>query len=93
MARQNHKPLYYLTRTELDQLVKAIPNKRDKAIIFLAYSHGLRVSEVIALKRENVDMVHGTISIARLKGSLPSVQPLNMTTKRFLKAYLKTRQR
>lgn len=92
MVRGNHKPLYYLTRTEIDQLIKAIPDKRDKAIIFLAYSHGLRVSEVIALDRSDVDLKHGHITIARLKGSLPSVQPLNMTTKRFLKAYLKTRK-
>jgi site-specific recombinase XerD len=49
---------------------------RDWAMILLAYRHGLRASEVCGLKLADIDLKAGSISIRRLKGSLPTVQPL-----------------
>jgi type 1 fimbriae regulatory protein FimB len=49
---------------------------RDWAMILLAYRHGLRASEACGLKLADIDLKAGSISIRRLKGSLPTVQPL-----------------
>jgi site-specific recombinase XerD len=45
-------------------------------MVLLAYRHGLRASEVCGLKLANIDLKAGSISIRRLKCSLPTVQPL-----------------
>ena len=47
---------------------------RDFVMILVAFSHGLRASEVIALQRDDFADEH--ITVARLKGSLRTTQPL-----------------
>ena len=49
---------------------------RDWAMILLAYRHGLRASEVCALRMTDINLKESSLSIRRLKGSLHSVQPL-----------------
>jgi integrase len=49
---------------------------RDSTLILLAYRHGLRVSELIALRWEQVDFSSGTIYINRLKNGVSSTHPL-----------------
>jgi integrase/recombinase XerD len=44
----------------------------------VGYLHGLRVSELISLKRENIR--DGFVSVQRLKGSLKTVQPFVKST-------------
>lgn len=43
-------------------------------MILMAYSHGLRASEVIQLERDAIS--DGVLTVKRLKGSLRTVQPL-----------------
>jgi site-specific recombinase XerD len=45
-------------------------------MILVSYRHGLRASEVCALKLADVDLRAGTIALRRLKGSMHQVQPL-----------------
>ena len=68
----------YLTPEELLAVLKAAKERsaRNWAMILLAYRHGLRASEVCGLRQGDVDLKEGTVSIARLKGSLKTVQPL-----------------
>jgi integrase len=49
---------------------------RDWAMILLAYRHGLRASEVCGLRLGDVDLKAGSVTIARLKGSMLTTQPL-----------------
>ena len=49
-------------------------NERDWLAIVLAYNHGLRISEVVALRA--CDVAGGFITVRRLKGSLKTTQPL-----------------
>jgi site-specific recombinase XerD len=42
-------------RQELQKLFNALPNKKHKAMLFTAYSAGLRVSEIVSLKIAHVD--------------------------------------
>lgn len=65
-----------LSKPELLALLQAAKTRktRDWLMILVAYSHGLRASEVTALQRDAVK--DGHITVARLKGSLRTVQPL-----------------
>jgi type 1 fimbriae regulatory protein FimE len=70
----------YLTPDEIARLIKAAKASRyparDQALIEIAYRHGLRVSELIALRWDQIDWKAGTIHVNRLKGGIPSVHPL-----------------
>jgi integrase len=49
---------------------------RDSTLILLAYRHGLRVSELVTLRWEQMDFTGGTIYINRLKHGVSSTHPL-----------------
>jgi len=89
-----------LTQREVLSVLKfASDSKRNQVMILLAFRHGLRASEVCALKLGDVDLKNGTITIRRLKGSLKSTQDLLdhpgqplMCEKRLLRAWLGERE-
>ena len=61
----------YLTQDEVDALMAAAGSTgrhrhRDKTLILIAYRHGLRVSELISLRWEQVDLKQGHLHIHRL---------------------------
>jgi integrase/recombinase XerD len=88
----NIKSIKYLTQDELTRLLKAIDNKRDKAIFLLAYRHGLRVSEVGMLKIQDVNMERSRIFCTREKGSISGEYPMQADEVKALKAWLKDRK-
>jgi len=49
---------------------------RDATMVLLTYRHGLRASELSALRWEQADLVHGLLHVARVKNGMPSVHPL-----------------
>jgi len=57
-----------LNEQEIGRLFNSLINKKHKAMLFTAYSAGLRVSEVSALKLGDIDSVHMHICISRAKG-------------------------
>ena len=87
----NPKTIRYLTQNELKKLFSVIKSKRDRAIFFLAYRHGLRVSEIGLLRRDDIDFEKGRIYIQRLKGSISQTYPLQADEIKVLKSYLRTR--
>ena len=71
----------HLTPAEIDRLIAAARGlgrhgERDAAMILLAYRHGLRVSELTGLRREQVDLRQGLLHVHRRKNGLPSTHPL-----------------
>ncbi|MBX9571404.1 MAG: tyrosine-type recombinase/integrase [Candidatus Obscuribacterales bacterium] len=67
----------YLTTTEVKQLRDAAKHSRngfrDYWLITMLYRHGLRVSEAIDLKWEQVDFRHARLHVSRLKNGDDSV--------------------
>lgn len=66
---------------EVEAMVKAAKTfgrnpLRDSTLILLAYRHGLRVSELVTLRWEQIDFAGGTIYINRLKNGVNSTHPL-----------------
>jgi type 1 fimbriae regulatory protein FimB/type 1 fimbriae regulatory protein FimE len=71
----------HLTPPEIDRLIAAARQlgrhgHRDATMILMAYRHGLRVSELIGLRREQVDLRQGLLHVRRRKNGLPSTHPL-----------------
>lgn len=70
----------YLLESEIDLIIAAAKKSRhglrDSTFILLSYRHGLRVSEAINLKWENLDLLLGTIHINRLKRGKSGRHPL-----------------
>lgn len=70
-----------LTELELDALSAAASRTgghghRDKTLIMIAYRYGLRVSELVSLRWDMLDLKKGFMHITRLKRDVPSAQPL-----------------
>ena len=57
-----------LNEEEIRRLFNALTNKKHKAMLFTAYSAGLRVSEIVNLKIADIDSKRMQIFIARAKG-------------------------
>lgn len=71
----------YLTATEVESLIRMAKRlgrhgHRDATMIQLAYRHGLRVAELIALRWDQVDLRNGLLHARRQKHGLPSTHPL-----------------
>jgi len=71
----------HLTPSEVDKLIEAARRvgrhgHRDAAMILLAYRHGLRVGELVALRRDQTDLQSGLFHVTRLKRGIPSTHPL-----------------
>lgn len=71
----------YLTEQEVDQLIDAAGRvgrhgHRDATLIMLSYRHGLRVSELVSMRWEQIDLKQGLMHVNRLKQGNPSVHPL-----------------
>jgi type 1 fimbriae regulatory protein FimB len=85
----------YLTEDEFLILLQGTRDSRyrwrNTAMLMLTFYHGLRVSELCHLKRQDVDLKHGRIWIERLKGSLSTEQPLRADELRAVKRYLTQR--
>jgi integrase/recombinase XerD len=57
-----------LNEDELRKLFNALSNKKHKAMLFTAYSAGLRVSEIVQLKLKHIDSSRMQIFVERAKG-------------------------
>ncbi len=71
----------YLTPGEVQKLIDHAGKlgrhgQRDAALLMLAYRHGLRVSELVALRWDMIDLKQGRLHVNRLKNGIASVHPL-----------------
>jgi len=80
----------YLTPDEVDALMTAAVKVgrhrlRDRALILMTYRHGLRVSEVVDLKWDQIDLKAGRIHVNRLKNGSPATHYLEGDEMRVLR--------
>jgi type 1 fimbriae regulatory protein FimB/type 1 fimbriae regulatory protein FimE len=70
----------YLTEAEVERLMDAARGNRyghrDATMILVAYRHGLRVSELVDLRWDQVDFRTATLHVRRVKQGTPSTHPM-----------------
>ena len=83
----------YLTPEEVRAMVAAAKKAggrtadRDALLVLLAYRHGLRASELTALRWDQIDLKAGLLYVARLKHGDPSTHPLRGPELRAIRAW------
>ncbi len=78
-----------LNETELRNLFNALTNKKHKAMLFTAYSAGLRVSEIVNLKIADIYNKRMQIFISGAKGKKDRYVNLSPLLLDILRKYLK----
>jgi integrase len=71
----------YLTPAEVERLIKTARKRgrygsRDALAILMGYRHGLRVSELCALRWSQIDFTTARLTVHRAKGSTGSTHPI-----------------
>ena len=86
----------YLSRDEVEKLLQApggVYETRDRAVLRLLYTSGLRVSELVALNIEDVDFNEGTVKVNDGKGGRDRVTYTDRETLQLLKDMIYKRTR
>lgn len=78
-----------LNETELTRLFNALSNKKHKAMLFTAYSSGLRVSEIVNLKISDIDSKRMQILVRCAKGKKDRYVNLSPLLLDILRQYIK----
>jgi len=78
-----------LSKEEIAKILNSVDNVKHKAILMIAYSSGLRVSEVVKLKVEDIDSNRMLIHIKGSKGRKDRYTLLSKTVLETIKEYLK----
>lgn len=81
LKNETYRTREFLTEQEINQLRSAARHHgrhghRDDTLILMMFRHGLRVSEVITLRWEQVDLKQGLLHVRRLKQGIPATHPL-----------------
>lgn len=80
----------HLTPDEVDKLIKTAKDvcrngERDSCLILMMFRHGLRVSEVINLTWDQLDLERNIFHVHRLKRGTDSTHPLSAPETRLLR--------
>jgi integrase/recombinase XerD len=82
---------HYLTEEEIDKLLdidlKTPLDYRNKAMLELLYATGIRVSELVNLKLNNISLDEDLIRVMG-KGSKERISPINETCEEYLRLYI-----
>ncbi len=81
-----------LNETELKRMFASIQNIKHKAILFTAYSAGLRVSETVHLRLQDIDSTRMQIFVNQAKGKKDRVVNLSILVLDVLRQYIKFQQ-
>ena len=81
VANTERRTREHLTPGEVERVIKAANRvgrhgARDAALVQVMYRHGLRVSELVALRWDQIDLKQGLLHVNRLKNGVPSTHPV-----------------
>jgi site-specific recombinase XerD len=93
IAQEQHRPRHdkrlptVLSGSEINKLLDMEKNPKHRLLLMLTYSSGLRVSEVVALKKEHIDVSRKTILIRSGKGQRDRYTLLSDRAAKFIGDY------
>lgn len=81
-TNQESRSREYLASHEINTLCKAARGigrhgHRDETLILLMFRHAFRVSEIVALRWDQIDLRQGLLHVNRIKNGLSSTHPLH----------------
>jgi len=96
LPKTEDRQIKFMTGEQVGRLLNApslstIQGKRDKAILEILYSTGLRVSELVKLNRDKIDLERREFGIVG-KGGRARVVFLSLRAAEWVKKYLKVRR-
>ncbi|HYM93846.1 MAG TPA: tyrosine-type recombinase/integrase, partial [Chitinophagaceae bacterium] len=86
------KPLQlprFFSQNDIVAILKATGNIKHKVMLMLAYSSGLRVSEVVAMKTRDIDESRMSVFVERSKGKKDRIVSLSPVLLVMLREYIK----
>ena len=87
--KKDNKLPSVLSQNEVVQILQATSNEKHKTILFLIYSAGLRVGEVVRLKSEDIDSARMLIKVNKGKGAKDRYTLLSQFALEQLRKYYK----
>lgn len=86
----------YLTAEEIKAMLDVtrgdINCERNYCIILLAYRHGMRISELLSLRYNDIDLSAGRLYVRRLKNGFSTIHPLNSDERKALNEWTVVRR-
>jgi site-specific recombinase XerD len=80
LPNSEYRTREHLTEVEVEQLIEVVKGNRwahrDATMILVGYRHGLRVSELVDLRWDQVDFYHARLHVRRVKQGTPSTHPI-----------------
>lgn len=88
-VREMRKEKRIFTKDEMARFLDCITDKLYRVIFELLYATGLRLAEVVALDREDIDLVSRTLNVRCGKGAKDRVVPFHLLAANLLHEHLK----
>lgn len=88
LPKRPKKIPYILLQKEVTKIIQCIPNEKYMILLCLAYSCGLRVSELVKVKIDDINSESGLLHVTG-KGQKDRLVPLSKTLLKLLRQYWK----
>jgi site-specific recombinase XerD len=98
MRRKNsaYRKREHLTEDEVERLIEAAKDNRwghrDSTMVLIAFRHGLRASELVDLRWDQVDLNAAVLHVRRVKQGTPATHPLTGRELRALRKLQRERE-
>lgn len=86
--KYNDKQKFPFSAVEIDSLKAACKNDRERALIELLLSSGIRVSELSGLKLSDIDFDSMTVHVKKGKGNKSRITYINEIARKYLANYI-----